>query len=171
MELNKENTIKAVMEYLREPADEVVEHIKKLSVEDLYVRLKEYCSFSDDNIKEKLKEFQCVSFKNVTKDNIHLYYEFMSDEDLKENHKILNLIFNHRYDKVVKVLNHYAKRSDDYVSLTDSFVIEPNSESFDDANYRAFVGLQAFGVKDTLKPTEEYIAEIKASEEYKAYVA
>jgi hypothetical protein len=67
----------------------------------------------------------------ITKDNIHLYYEFMSDKELKYNH--LDLICEVLMDRV--------------------FLIK-----------------DLLGIKDTLKPMDEYIEEIKASDEYKEYI-
>ena len=105
----------------------------------------------------------------ITKDNIHLYYEFMRYEDLKTNHKILNTLFNFRYNKVEKELNKAIKRSDVHMRV-DSTIIYPNGNSFDDNNYKAYTGLDCFGIKDTLKPIDDYIADIKESEEYKKYI-
>jgi len=90
----------------------------------------------------------------ITKDNIHLYYEFMSDEDLKENRGILNISFRSR-NRVIE----------------DLFCIDllQVGFSFDTIGDLA-IGQVIFGVKDTLKPIDEYLAEIKESDAYKEYV-
>ena len=89
----------------------------------------------------------------ITKDNIHLYYEFMSDDDIKEYSSLIDDIFEDRLDLLLKEF-----KSLEYNQITT------------DKYFTFFVsGLICFGTKDTLKPIDEYIVEIKASEEYKAY--
>lgn len=82
----------------------------------------------------------------ITKDNIHLYYEFMSDEDIKKYRHIIMPMFNDR----LEIINKSIKL---------------------DAMYISAISLSVFGIKDTLKPIDEYIAEIKATEEYRAYIS
>ena len=114
----------------------------------------EACSISEDEIKEYLDAIV------ITKDNIHLYYEFMSDEDIESHRKILALIFNER----VKItLNHLNQQDRLNLSRFDILFLWSSD--------KLIIGSWMFGIKDTLKPIDEYIAEIKASEEYKGYVA
>ena len=112
-----------------------------------------------EKCQKELKEDGYVygdsSFK-ITKDNIHLYYEFMSDEDLKGYSELLNEIVDERFDYIEDVLN--FKESSNYNS-EDAFDVYMSSK------------LTLFGIKDTLKPIDEYIAEIKESSEYKKYIA
>lgn len=102
----------------------------------------------------------------VTKDNIHLYYEFMSDDDLEKNidwsirsnvfaERIIHItnIFGWRYDSGILKLQ-YWEDFDKY------WIKNENCTKF-----------YFFGVKDTLKPIDEYIKEIKESDSYKAYIA
>jgi len=78
----------------------------------------------------------------ITKDNIHLYYEFMSDEDKNIYHNLIWTLLVERYKFIIKTL-----------SLCDFQV-----------------GVGFFKVKDTLKPIDEYIEEIKESSKYKEYI-
>lgn len=87
----------------------------------------------------------------ITKENIHLYYEFMSDENLKQNESLITKVLDDRFKQVCFNLG---------VTVD---VIQNN------AWYTTYIN-QYFGVKDTLKPINEYIEEIKASSEYKAYI-
>jgi len=100
----------------------------------------------------------------VTKDNIHLYYEFMSDEYKRDNAIILHNIFNRRRAKISRILDMNTQE------YTEN-IIEHFKKSivFSDPCCLS-VGLVVFGVKDTLKPIDEYIAEIKESDEYKEFI-
>jgi len=94
----------------------------------------------------------------ITKDNIHLYYEFMSDEDKNAHIELIDGILYSRL----------------YIVITDKLKIE-NFSRFLNKTYgkdtASFIAYDFFGVKDTLKPIDEYIEEIKASIEYKEYIA
>lgn len=97
----------------------------------------------------------------MTKDNIYLYYEFMGDEDKKIEFEILNPLFYERaleLDRLIFLLGTEIGDKKKYV------VIDKISSLFS-------INLVSFGVKDTLKPIDEYIAEIKASKEYQEYMA
>ena len=95
--------------------------------------------------------------ETITKDNIHLYYEFMSDEELEIHKEVIQQTFFTRLDKIKISCNiknlwnfkHYnvLKRSSDLSVLS----------------------ICIFGVKDTLKDINDYIKEIKNSKEYKEY--
>ncbi|MDQ1341247.1 MAG: hypothetical protein QG567_2405, partial [Campylobacterota bacterium] len=89
----------------------------------------------------------------ITKDNIAQYYEFMSDEDKYNNLSIVMDVFNNRQRDIEAALN---------VRL-----VAPISENL---HFKGSpIGRSSFGMKDTLKPIDEYIEDIKASEEYQAY--
>jgi hypothetical protein len=102
-----------------------------------------------NDIKKSLKDYDVT----ITKDNIHLYYEFMSYEDFGKYKDILNDIFTLRYSKIYS----HIKLKIDQLKIKTLF-----------GSYH--VSLTLFGVKDTLKPIDEYIAEIKSSSEYKEYI-
>ena len=95
---------------------------------------------------------------NITKDNIHLYYEFMSDTDTWfVYNKILNGIFEDRTQKIIQELHLLS-------SYDRNFLIRSFNREGD------YLSLNSFGVQDTLKPIREYIEEIKESSEYKEYI-
>jgi hypothetical protein len=81
----------------------------------------------------------------ITRDNVHLYYNEMSEKDISLN---LSAILDSRIFKVSERIKIDFKFLAKY-STNDSI----------------------FGVKDTLKPTDEYVTEIKDSEAYKAYIS
>jgi hypothetical protein len=113
----------------------------------------------------------------ITKDNIHLYYEFMSDDDFNKYGAYLRILFTSRYTLIRK---HFQK-----IGL---LVDNGNGYDFDMLHYKgdvfeydcpfgdtsikskSYKGISFFGVKDTLKPIDEYIEEIKTSSEYKEYI-
>ena len=104
-----------------------------------------------------IKKVELLRGVDITKDNIHLYYEFMSDEDLQKNINILENIFMQRSLKVARFFNMY---NCDFFPLAVKTSSEIGKTS----------SLYIFGVKDTLKPIDEYIKEIKESSEYKEYI-
>lgn len=134
----------------------------------------EFSDMSEDNIamttaEDGVSRYDesndlCISFSNkdgflwigrndtenvtITKDNIHLYYEFMSDEDLEKYRTILEEVFHKRAFHIASI-----------VELPDNSI---------DYNCKEHIVLKT---KDTLKPIDEYIEEIKASEEYRASLA
>jgi len=111
----------------------------------------EASSISQDDIREYLAAI------TITKDNIHFYYEFMSDEDLKKTGGILSFIFNPRMVVIKNDINFKNIDSDYFFFNSRIFNGKTLEQSF-------------FGVKDTLKPIDEYIEEIKGSSEYKEYI-
>ena len=90
---------------------------------------------------------------NITKDNIHLYYEFMNNEDLNKHHQMIDEILDDRTSFIYDHFKIDSLEREDEVTICD---IAFNSH---------------FGVKDTLKPIDEYVSEIKQSEQYKTYMA
>ena len=93
----------------------------------------------------------------ITEDNIADYYEFMSDEDKKLNIDIIDSFLSNRLYNVTLLVG---------VTNWHNFLVK----DFLDNNSTSYCGYSLFGVKDTLKPLEEYLAEIKSSNEYKAYM-
>ena len=100
----------------------------------------------------------------IDAENIHLYYEFMSDEDLK---KIFNWSFmsNVVGNRIIYITDIFGWRDNkkvlklDYWKTFDKYYVKNN-------DYTRF---SFFGIMDTLKPIDEYIKEIKESEAYKNY--
>lgn len=93
----------------------------------------------------------------IDEKNIHLYYEFMSDEDLKKYADILDDIFNDRLDIIENTISFNIAN---YYSKTKRFKRKLYILSF-----------SFFGVRDKLKPIDEYIKEIKDSEQYKIFTS
>lgn len=89
----------------------------------------------------------------IDKENINLYYEFMSDEDLEKYKEILTELFQNRYSQVFENVNLH-------VSHLAFKIIEKYY----------YVGQSFFGAKDTLRPIKEFISEIKEREEYISYM-
>lgn len=93
----------------------------------------------------------------ITKDNIHLYYEFFNDEDLESQIELFdNVMYNRLFlaTQILKVDNFHNHLK----------------KLFSKNSYPSYFGYLLFGIKDTLKPIDEYIAEIKESSEYKEYI-
>jgi hypothetical protein len=89
----------------------------------------------------------------ITKDNIALYYEFMDDEDLEKHKDILSVILCQRRADIVKIID-----------------FENHSNITLDNTMLKTIKWECFGIKDNLKPIDEYIEEIKGSSEYKEYI-
>ena len=110
----------------------------------------------ENNQDERILLIQDV----ITKDNIHLYYEFMSDEDLKKYRIILGSLFNNRNWDIIKFI--------DDLNSNDKTNINFNLDWIEGT--LLCTKNQVFGVKDTLKSIHEYIADIKESIQYKEYM-
>jgi len=113
--------------------------------------------------EEKYQNIICKYLYNnldliITKDNIHLYYEFMSDEDLEKYQDIISNLLLERQHLIIYKNNEMKIVKEDCKYCESKFI---NS-------YCIYNCL--FGVKDTLKPIDDYIEEIKASNEYKEYI-
>lgn len=115
----------------------------------------------DDSIENKIYKYLYDNKAvTITKDNIRLYYEFMSDEDKKDYRFLISPILFTRFYRISEM---------DFLSS-----LEPSEFSLitkDKNSGDLLIGSAIFNVWDTLKPIDEYIEEIKASEAYKAYVA
>ena len=162
--LNRENTINAILDYTHTPKEHIQE-IENLSDKDLYFHLENFCLTCNDDFKKVLKKFNCISFEDITKDNIHLYYEFMSIEDLEKYSDILGVLF---IDRTSIILNLLFPNIQELRELEDYLKTDVFFQHF--GIYKA-TARYFFGTKDTLKPIDEYIEEIKASSEYKEYIS
>lgn len=92
----------------------------------------------------------------ITKENIHLYYEFMGSEDINKYRRLLNdIIEDERLEKLVKIF--------DLTNENYSF------DEIDTGDCFFNIGLSVFGIKDILKPIDEYINEIKTSSSFREY--
>ncbi|WP_152633261.1 hypothetical protein [Aliarcobacter butzleri] len=98
----------------------------------------------------------------ITKENIHLYYEFMNDEDLIEienhNNLVSDVIFNRKMDVYVLLIEKVDTKETEWIQCDNIL------------NHEGFVlKYSLFGIKDTLKPIDEYIEEIKNSDTFKEF--
>ena len=103
----------------------------------------------------------------ITDENISLYYEFIKKEDInKHQADILACVLSTRRVKAIRELNIPNK---DYSSIIKidyfEFICDFNTKGYCD------IEQMIFGIKDTLKPINEYIAEIKKSEQYIALMS
>lgn len=113
----------------------------------------EACTISEKEIAEYLLK----SGVEITQENIHLFYEFMSKNDKKNTSNVLDGVFKLRLDKIKRKLNINSVLTNDY------FEYEMNKNNQ--------VSMTLFQIKDTLKPIDEYIKEIKDSEQYKIFTS
>ncbi len=113
----------------------------------------ESCEINHNEIIEYLyKEVKL----EITQENLHLYYKFMNDEDLIQNSEILNDLLVCRFHKICSLLS----------------VSAPMLHSYSSYNYynAFFVKQFIFGIKDNLNPIEDFIEDIKNSNEYKTFI-
>lgn len=145
-------------------------HAKKESIDGNVYRCnlnKELVFFEQDikewNYEDKsdlfLDEPKLCSDIEITKDNIHLFYEFMSDED-KQNIKNKYIISDALCTRFYAICDIVFK--DEKPENINKYVVDIMNRDLQKEQI-------IFGIKDTLKPINEYIAEIKASKEYQEY--
>jgi len=122
-----------------------------------------------------------LSKVDITKDNIHLYYEFMdTPTKIKFSQTALNLKLHERSGEIAEKLNLTPGLLADHGHMSTTYY-KTNGTPMPDIlldgkclwwdNTSGTIGVSYFGVKDTLRPIEEYIAEIKQSQTYKEYLA
>jgi len=130
----------------------------------------EKSGLSDDELEtlstREFNELINIIYKDdiIDKDNIHLYYEFMSDEDRKLNAGLIENILRSQ-DRTHDILKQLKM-----VTKTDELISKKQFYATRFENSYLFKSIVYFGVKDTLKPIDEYVAEIKESSEYKEYI-
>ena len=96
----------------------------------------------------------------INRDNIPLYYEFMSDEDIIKNQDLISDVLCDRFFEIKKNIEFDSHPFKHY-----NVQLRKNSEASGEP-----LKMDFFGIKDTLKPINEYISEIKESEQYKTYI-
>lgn len=116
----------------------------------------------------------------IKQNNIALYYNSMSDiEKIHFSHTILKNELHDRFNKISEALNiNKSFLTDDKLVNTKYFLTNgtPTPDVFDDGlcfyvPNGAVIEVSYFEIKDTLKPIDEYIAELKLSEIYKNYIS
>lgn len=128
--------------------------------------------------KREFNELINTIYKDVIidKDNIHLYYEFMRDEELEKYFYFLITGDNElrkRFITIGEVLN-IDKNSYGKYLYSHIFGLLRCENGFRElkTDYGTYIlKFYFFGIKDTLKPIDDYIEEIKQSEAYKSYLA
>lgn len=133
-----------------------------LVIEDLKnqtVKIENSCDEDEkailNHFRNFIKEIAEYFLKNgvvITQENIHLYYEFMNNEQVCKigSTKIfLSKLHDNRHEKIIQLLNIDVKILCDF--------------------RKTCIHSYYFGVKDTMKPIDEYIADIKDSNDYKQY--
>lgn len=104
----------------------------------------------------------------INVDNVNLYYSFMNDEDVKKYNVIIAQSLENRLQEI------YTKLG--FINKIDQSIMPYEFSNYLDGIYTVMgtgkIPFQIiFGVKDTLRPIDEYITEIKNSEQYKNYLA
>ena len=126
------------------------------------------------NIKFDVKNDKYLYIKDITTlDNISLYYEFMNDDDIFNNIELLNSVLFDRYFYILthfKEIGFICEDKNVYKSLRDWEQIQFKNKHIKRDGYK-YYEISFFDIKDTLKPIDEYIEEIKQSEAYKEYIA
>ena len=103
----------------------------------------------------------------ITKDNIHLYYEFMSEEDLIKHKVIISDVFDSRKNLLPPFFKNIYLKGKGVWHGIEGFIDSKQEIVNLPMTYGNYTLKQSiFGVEDTLKPIEEYIEGIKSSEEY-----
>ena len=141
------------------PFIEIVETgaFKKFYSESKYSKMSD--EEKESTYAESLQDFMThVRDLKITKNNIADYYEFMSSKDKNKNARLISAILFERC---------YSKEFDRFLKEIPMEVLLKNS--CDRAFGDLLVETSYFGIRDTLKPIDEYIAEIKESEAYKEY--
>ncbi len=141
------------------------EHYAAVTLKDgkdyiLFYLEDEACTIS----KKEIAEYLIKSGVEINQENIHLYYEFMSDEDLKKifNWSLMSNVFGNRIIYITDIFgwrNNKKVLKLDYWKTFDKYYVKNN-------DYTRF---SFFGIMDTLKPIDEYITQIKDSDAYKEY--
>jgi len=106
----------------------------------------------------------------ITKDNIHLYYKCMSDEDLIKYKVVISDVLDDRIVYITRVLKNVSFSNFEWQGLngTGNISCAEIVTLFEFGNW--FLKSSLFGIKDTLEPIDKYIEEIKESSEYKEYI-
>lgn len=151
-----------------ESVDDIV-HIGKFNMDRVWIE--DDIGWNYDDVSDLHEELTVATTPVITRENIHLFYEFMSDEDKvkKEINHILDIEFSTRKSKVFKAFFlPSTKESRARADLELQGARTPLKAY--DGIYRE-TDLYCFGVRDTLKPINEYIMEIKNSNEYKEFIS
>lgn len=126
--------------------------------EDIILEKESVCSHCDS--LNRKNDYLSGEFE-ITKENINLYYEFMSDEDLKKYRIILGSLFNDRNWDIIKLIDDLSSNDKTDINFKLDWI----------EGTLLCTKNEVFGVKDSLAPIGKYISQIKESELYKKYIS
>ncbi len=103
----------------------------------------------------------------ITQENLHLYYNFMSDEDLIYHRFLIDDVLEKRLNQIADIINLKNNKELQLFGV----------EGFSNADKSKIYSLKVvfchyllrtviYGIKDTLKPIDEYLEEIKNSDTF-----
>ncbi len=148
-------TTKQLIEFV-----ETIEHYPAVTIKNgkdyiVSYLVDEACTISRKDVAVYLLKKGAV----ITNHNIPLYYEFMSKKDISRYRNDLHYFFNTRLPLNIN----------DFLEIDKEVIIENwKYDCFSDGKVKK---QSYFGIKDTLKPIDKYIADIKNSNAYKSYIA
>lgn len=159
-----------------EQADEYTEEFGKRFAVELQNKEGDTMDYEYFDTESEANNFvaNTVIAPDITKENIHLYYEFMSDEQKTSNDNIAEILrqtFVSRYSLVLKHFKDIGflqeeKGGYDY----DLIQYQGDTFTYGGINLTSYKSISFFNIKDTLKPIDEYIAEIKESQAYQEWI-
>lgn len=108
----------------------------------------------------------------ITKENISVYYEFLKDIDKEKYKDILYIIHANRYKAIKEAMIKDQLIFDTPKGIDcDALHFNRTFTTFKKDTIAYYYDVYYFDIKDTLKPINEYIAEIKKSEQYIALMS
>ena len=125
----------------------------------------ESCEINQNEILEYLyKEVKL----EITQENLHLYYNFMSDEDLIYYRVIVADVLEKRLNQIADIIN-LKNNKELQVFGVEGFNNSDTSKihSLKVVFCHYLLRTVIYGIKDTLKPIDDYLEEIRESENYK----
>lgn len=114
------------------------------------------------------KAYKKGLIEKIDDKNVMKYYEFMSNEELYNEYlkgRDINTflsIFKQRSNEVCEKLE--LNTSDFFTYASNQYYNVNNTLTY------YLIGIEFFGVKDNLRPLDDYLKEIEKSKEYKKYL-
>ena len=126
----------------------------------------EACSISEEQILTYIKDKV-----EITEDNIHLYYKYMSD------YEKLSLSNNNSFYKEKNILTIALRKRAEYLTSCFSFdsisqklsYVRTIDYDYSYSNKQIIIGMSWFGVVDTFEPIQDYLDKIRESEQYNVF--
>ena len=102
-----------------------------------------------------------AKYVDINSDNIHLYYQFMNNEDLEKYAVVIDDILQERLLFISQELN-----------ISSDILIENSSiQTIEFQGDDMYLKISIFDVLDVLKQINKYIEDIKNSNEYKSFIS